>query len=669
MNRLLAFGVLLLAWVAPLPVAHAAAVPAAPYGSALYDDGGLQQGIDFYHAGQFEQALSLLQAFVAGHPEAPRLGEAFSYLARTVLELGQPDEALRYLERIDAERLAPADLLTRGAALVQIGEAQRGIELLQQIETARLASAEQVRHKMILSEAYLVLGQPLAALLGLHQGLALPGADPQALLGLAHEVLQSHASDGDLEDAELLFRGTALGMDALLQQAERALARKNIPTARRLADAVVNSTTPFPYRHEAVKLWERLTGSAWRQRAIGVLLPLSGRYATFGELVRRGMDLALEMYNPPGDPVEFQYQDIAGDPERAARAVTRMANEAGVMAIAGPLTASAAAVAAQRAQLEKVPLLTLSPREGLPQTGEYVFRDSLTSRQQVQSLVRYAMEYRGLSSFAVLYPESRLGREMADLFNAEVEFYGGEVCCLEGYAEDATDFRRQILLLKGQDPDAPEEPSEPLGEEALLEDLFVPDAPPLPFEALFIPDYADRIGLIAPQLVFYGIDEVPLLGINGWNSPDLLRLAGRFVEGATFVDGFYLQSTSPQVVDFVARYRARHGEDPTILEAQGFDAARLLLRPFAEGQVLSREDLWLALVQLQGFRGVTGATSFDAAGDAIKELFLLQVRNGRIEQLIWDELVPWSGQEGGLQGSEALPGEVAPEGGAVPWSQ
>ncbi|NIQ94532.1 MAG: hypothetical protein GWN87_10185, partial [Desulfuromonadales bacterium] len=62
------------------------------------------------------------------------------------------------------------------------------------------------------------------------------------------------------------------------------------------------------------------------------------------------------------------------------------------------------------------------------------------------------------------------------------------------------------------------------------------------FDALFIPDYADRVGMIAPQLAYYGIEELPLLGINGWNSPDLLRVAGAFVEGAIFVDGFFAYS-------------------------------------------------------------------------------------------------------------------------------
>lgn len=363
------------------------------------------------------------------------------------------------------------------------------------------------------------------------------------------------------------------------------------------------------------------------QRAVGVLLPLSGRYATFGELVRRGMELALETHRQSGNrAVRFLYRDTGADPALSALAVLELAEGERVMAIAGPLTAAAAPAAATQAQQLGVPLLALSQKEGLPETGDHVFRDSLTSRQQVRALVRYAMEDLQLTAFAVLSPENRLGREMAELFAGEVARRGGRIAARQSYAENATDFRRQVKLLKGENPQSPE-PAPPRAGEA------VPPPKPLPFEALFIPDHADRIGLIAPQLAFYGIEHLPLLGINGWNSPDLIRLAGRSVEGAVFVDGFFRHSPSPSVQEFVDRYLEKYGEEPSILEAQGYDAAGMLLSLLARPGVRTREDLRLALSRVRNYPGVTGATSFTPQGDAEKVLFLLQVQNGNIVQI------------------------------------
>lgn len=376
--------------------------------------------------------------------------------------------------------------------------------------------------------------------------------------------------------------------------------------------------------HEAQMLE---AGESGLQRAVGVLLPLSGRYATFGELVRRGMELALEAHRQSGSrAVRFLYRDTGANPELSGLAVLELAEGERVMAIAGPLTGAAAQAAATQAQQLGVPLLALSQKEGLPEVGDHVFRDSLTSRQQVQALVRYAMEERQLTAFAVLSPENRLGQEMAELFAGEVARRGGRVAARQSYSESVTDFRRQIKLLKGEDPQAPE-PLPPKPGEA------VPPPRPLPFEALFIPDHADRIGLIAPQLVFYGIEQLPLLGINGWNSPDLVRLAGRFVEGAVFVDGFFRHSPYPLVQEFVDRYFEKYGEEPSILEAQGYDAAGMLLALLDRPGMRRREDLRLALSRVRNYPGVTGATSFTLQGDAEKVLFLLQVQNGNIVQI------------------------------------
>jgi ABC-type branched-subunit amino acid transport system substrate-binding protein len=485
------------------------------------------------------------------------------------------------------------------------------------------AAADPVSARIALAEAKAAAGEPLQALVIIQQALAAAG-DSRAdeLLARAHGLLQNRLDDSQLAEAAFMFRGSALGQDALLQQAVRAAARGESVVALRLAENLVQGGLPFPYRPEAVRLWEQLSGQSWLPRAVGVLLPLSGRFATFGELVRRGMDLALEMHQEGGKtPVRLLYRDTGADAAQSVQAVIELAEGERVLAIIGPLTGSDAQAAATQAQQLAIPLLALAQREGLPETGDHIFRESLTSRQQVKALVRYAMEERQLTSFAILSPENRLGREMVELFAREVADRGGRVVARQSYAENATDFRRPIKLLKGENPQAPE-PAEAASQ-----------ARPLPFEALFIPDDTDRIALIAPQLAFYGIERLPLLGTNGWNSSDLVRLAGRFVEGAVFVDGFYRYSPYPFVQEFVNRYFEKYGEEPSILEAKGYDAAGILLTLLDRPDIRTRAELRLALAQLRDYPGVTGATSFTPQGESEKVLFLLQVQNGNIVQI------------------------------------
>ena len=80
-------------------------------------------------------------------------------------------------------------------------------------------------------------------------------------------------------------------------------------------------------------------------------------------------------------------------------------------------------------------------------------------------------------------------------------------------------------------------------------------------------------------------------------------------------------------------YFEKYGEEPTILEAQGYDVANIFITLLARDDVRSRDDLRLAISQLANYPGVTGATTFNLVGDAEKTLYILQIQNGNIVQI------------------------------------
>ncbi len=586
----------------------------------------LQQGLHYYRIGELDRALALLLDFMGGQTDSTQEPEAALVLSRIYYQRGAYDQTLHYLQRIPAALRGSESRLLEGSALTKLGRSAEGIALLGSLDEKSLSRNEQGRRLAALAEGHLDQQNWLQALYFIHAYLPLSVDQHQAdnLIDQAGEVVSEQLSAAQLAEAAFMFPGSPVGQAAGLQLALRSWRAGDAVTARRQIETVLQQPNAFPGREEAVKLRDRLSGAPVKSRVLGVILPLSGRYAAFGKAVRRGMELALEQLGSVEYPVKLLFRDSAGDADRSARAVSELANAEQVLAVLGPLTGTAAEAAAARAQLERLPLLTLSQRNGLAETGPYVFRSSLTSALQARALARYAIEERGLRTFAVLAPDNRLGREMNSRFAAEIEQRGGRIVASRSYAAEATDFRRQILLLKGEDPDAPEPAATPEAEQ---------EQPGLPFEALFIPDYAERVGLIAPQLAYYGVRDVALLGINGWNDPELLRLANGYVEGAVFTDGFYRYSPYPFVQAFVNSYFERFGEEPTILEAQGYDAAGILLAQLSRGEEPSREELRDALSRLRNYPGVAGAVSFDEQGDARKVLFLLQVQNGNIVQI------------------------------------
>jgi ABC-type branched-subunit amino acid transport system substrate-binding protein len=152
------------------------------------------------------------------------------------------------------------------------------------------------------------------------------------------------------------------------------------------------------------------------------------------------------------------------------------------------------------------------------------------------------------------------------------------------------------------------------------------------FDALYLPGYAERVGLLIPQLAFYNITGKTLLGSDNWHSQDLIERAGRYADGAVFVDGFYPESIDAATRTIVDAYRSAYQEDPDILSAQAYDAAMMvfsLLKERKDTPVAIRDGL----LALKNYAGISGAATFAGNGEAQKKLFLIKVEDGRFTLL------------------------------------
>ncbi len=356
---------------------------------------------------------------------------------------------------------------------------------------------------------------------------------------------------------------------------------------------------------------------------IGCILPLSGRYAAYGNKALDAVLLAAGVFNAAKEtPIRILVEDSQSEPAVASAAAAKLA-DAGVACILGPLGSQEALEAAKEAQRLKVPILTLTQWEGITGIGDYVFRDFLTAAMQVRTVVQYAQAEIGLRRFAILYPEDAYGREMARLFREEVLRKGGEIVREKSYKTDQTDFGEEIRALAGLPPDnpAPDVPA------------MAPPKPNPGFEALFIPDSAARVAMIVPQLAYYDITGIRLLGTSGWDSPDLLDTDPERLQGAIFVDGFFANSFRPEVNRFIEAFYMAYRREPDMMEALVFDAADVAVRLVIENRGGTRETFRKSLMQVKGYQGATGKTSFSSSRDAEKELFVLTVKGGQIIQV------------------------------------
>ena len=406
---------------------------------------------------------------------------------------------------------------------------------------------------------------------------------------------------------------------------------------------------------------------------IGCLLPLSGPYGLFGQRALEGIELALSQFEKTAGNIPFRIivKDSRSDPAASAKAVDELDQDK-VGAILGPMSASEAA--AKEAQAKGIPIIVFTQREGVPDIGAYVFRNFITPQMQVRSLVSYAMDELSAHRFAILYPDENYGRRYMNLFWDQVIEQGGVVNGVEAYDPKGTDFAVPIKKIAGiyyhvprdlrdaslpglrlppppiladtdlTDPYEITDPVEritgfPLDREA-LDDLGRPQAdredqwhPKIDFDALFIPDAPKKAGLVIPQLAYYDVSDVYLLGTNLWNSKTLLKMSGDYMDNTVIVDGFFAGSQSERVKRFVKTFQDVYGRVPGIIEALAYDSAMMVFQTMQRTAADSRRVVKTALLQIDDFDGVTGRTGFAQNGEAEKELQMLRIRGGRFVQV------------------------------------
>jgi ABC-type branched-subunit amino acid transport system substrate-binding protein len=606
---------------------RAGEVPEA--GEALFD-----AGIRWRRAGRPERADRALGQLLARFPLSPRALEAKVQLGLAELEQGRPKEGLATLSSL-YDKLPPGERLGVARAAAEAAEKARAFpqalrfraEVARQVEGADRArelerAAEDVDQLTFLEVAKL--------------REELPGDSPvlpPVLLKLAKVRLHLRDQDGAAREAREL-------------------------TARFPAT---------PWTAEAQALLDRLARRTRVQpNVIGVAVPLSGRSKPWGEAIVQGVALALD-----GGPFRIAIKDTRGEPDGAAEALEALAVEEGAVAVIGGVTNAEALRAAQAAQELDLPFLSLSKVEKITEVGPDVFRVMLTADAQARALAEWAMVRRGMKRFAVMYPGIPYGLELAGAFWDEVEARGGEIRGAESYEPDRTTFAPLVKSMVGklyldERPDYQEqlqalakEEKDPFRRRKAMEKLREKLAPVTDFDAIFIPDFASKVAQIAPALAVEDVVTatcdsrelerirkatdrqellpVQLLGANGWDDPALLERAGRYVECAVFVDGFYAASQRPATRTFADLFTQKFGHAPTILEASAHDAARLVRLALEKG-ARSREAVRQALAQTKGFAGATGDLAFDERREVQKPLFFLTVEKGAVRELSRAEL-------------------------------
>ncbi len=342
---------------------------------------------------------------------------------------------------------------------------------------------------------------------------------------------------------------------------------------------------------------------------IGLIVPITGDVKTFGESVRNSILLAVEEANLKGGihgkQLKIITADDKNDPTEAANACSKLINQDKVKFIIGSVASKSSIPVSEICQQAKVVMITptsTNPKVTVRDNGErkdYIFRACFIDPFQGTVAAKFAIENLKAKNSAILYDISNdYVKGLAEFYKDAFTKLGGRISVYESYGKDDVDFSALLTKVKAENPDV-----------------------------LFLPDYYNKVGLIAKQARALGIKSV-FLGGDGWDSPEMTKIAGEAINGGYFTNHYSPQDPRPEVQEWVQKYEKKYGSKPDALATLGYDAAILLMEGI---RLAGKDDPSLvrdALTKLSNFPTVSGNITFDAFGNPVKNAVILQYLNG-----------------------------------------
>ena len=435
--------------------------------------------------------------------------------------------------------------------------------------------------------------------------------------------LRVHQTLGDLLSPEqstaltgIEVSSAANAEEETYQRALAALKGGAFPEAIQLSQRFLEAWPDSPRAREVGYFIKRAEkGDRVSSRKVGVLLPLSGKYAPAAQRFQEVIQFANQQ---EGSPLTLVFADTQGDPARAVAELERLTLDEGCVAILGPLLKETGMPAAEAAQALHIPMIALSQSSDPTSAGDYIYRGFLPIEQQVEALLKHAVSDRGFRRFAVLYPQNDYGLAARDAFEQEALKQGAQVVRKQSYDPEAKVFLQPARALGAKSGGG---------------------RPTIDYDALFIPDNHQRVALVASALAYeefpvgtfrpHGGPGLPLLGLNAWNNPLLVEAGGQYVRGSVFVDAFLPSDESPAIQRFVGSYQDAYRRPPSVIDAVTYDATRFLARA-AKASTQGRDGVRDQLKEIRLPDPVGAGARFGADREVDRSLLVLMVTSSGI---------------------------------------
>ncbi|OGV61338.1 MAG: hypothetical protein A2498_01085 [Lentisphaerae bacterium RIFOXYC12_FULL_60_16] len=342
-----------------------------------------------------------------------------------------------------------------------------------------------------------------------------------------------------------------------------------------------------------------LVSCAKKPTTVNILVaaPFTGAAASYGKVVREGVDIALsEIAN---DPVGRRINVIYRDSQLSLKEIVNIFHQEVAkqrISVIMPVSTAESLVLAPLCNEKQIVLLPpLADGDQLSSAGPFVYRVSPTSSFQGGELAK-AVSAAGHKSVAVLYLNDAWGKGLSDAFSKALASNGGKVVAAEAIAPDQTDLRVALSKVKTANPDS-------------LVILLHP---------------AETIPALR-QIRELGI-KAALYGGDNFSNKAIYEEAADLAQGVVFA--LPAKPDNATFQHFAKMYKVAHAAEADINAAAARDAMMLVVEAVRRGATDGPAIKAYFDAKNDAFDGATGPIRWDGNGDVVSKRYALYIVKG-----------------------------------------
>lgn len=348
---------------------------------------------------------------------------------------------------------------------------------------------------------------------------------------------------------------------------------------------------------------------------VGIILPLTGGQAAFGEIEKNSFLMAFNEIQKAGGlkgaKIELLFEDDTGKPDIARAAAEKLISKDKVVLLGGGYGSSETRAIAGVAQQNKMPfLINTGAADVITEQGwNYVFRLNPPVSEYAEAAETFFKEIAKPKTAAILFENSLFGTSGSKEFEKSCKELGIQVVLKEGYEKGAVDFKPLLIKVKNANPDL-----------------------------VYMISYIMDASLLIRQSMELDINPKLFVGgAAGFTLPEFYQNAGKATDGVFSATLWVPTLPFPGAMDYFKNYKKLHGKDTEYHGAEAYAAMFVIADVLKRAKSLSHEDIRQALAATD-LMTAFGRIKFTSYGKKTNQnkvaTYLVQWNKGKLE-CVW----------------------------------